>query len=418
MVFQYYKIRNFGIISNQTMSERAIIRPKYDIQKPPEGYSAVIDWVLGSDVFTNQLIERLGYSPSNSEIEFSRAIANRDPNALNQVTEIWGRSAKARSPRENTILETRYNTLEIGGFGFQRINIIGGAAAQVDLKSPISIPSGANFSESYPSITQTVILEEGKTVVLGDAYSFTGAYTQKQAIRKVAANLFILNKLAYMPHSAFVVPVPIAVGHYPMVMDAEGNPAYFVVFNVPYDGKRTGISFMIGGDVERYKRFGNDLVEAMPGIACTLALISNQWGLIHNQPHPANLYIPKPGEGKKPFLADFSTLYPLKPIKQEVARAHELSSGMMAVWNMLTSNFQSPSEYQIVSYIFGETLKNYFGSNLSLPGGPESFKTVELFFEVVFKAAIERGLIPRSLPYRDSWDKILDIEKDLLKQII
>lgn len=395
------------------MAERAQHRPNYDIQKQPEGYSSTIIWFFGSDPYTKQLSQRLGFLPSQDELDFTCALTKRDPSALGKITEIWGRSAKANSLHIESVLETPYDTLEIGGFGYQPINILKGASGRVDFHSQIVVPSAQNFVDIHPRITQTNVLDKGREIRLGDPFSFTGAYTRKQAARKVAANLFILNKLSNMKPAHFVVPIPIAIGNYPSVLDSSGNPAYFIIFKVPYEGKRTGLRLLMGGDVEDYEQYGHDLIESLPGIASTLALISNKWGLTHNQPHPANLYIPDKDEGTKPYLADFSTVYPLHPKKQEAARAHELARGMAAIWDILSSQFQGSQEGPIVDYIFSNILKNYLG--IGIPGGPSSFDATEQFFEAAIGVAIDKRLIPKDLPHQESWEKILSLEKNILR---
>lgn len=397
------------------MAERAKHRPNYDIQKQPEGYSSSIIWSFGDDQFTRQLSQRLGFLPSQDELDFTREITRRDPLVLDKITEIWGRSAKINALHVESILETQYDTLEVGGFGYQPMKALGGASGEVDFHSQIVIPSAQNFVDIHPRVTQTNVLDQGKEIQLGDPFSFTGAYTRKQAARKVAANLFILNKLSNMNPAPFVVPIPIAIGNYPSVVNSSGEPAYFIVFKVPYEGKRTGQRLIMGGDVEAYQQYGQDLIESLPGIASTLALISNKWGLTHNQPHPANLYIPNKDEGTKPYLADFSTMYPLHPRKQEAARARELARGMSAIWDIFKTQFKGSQEAPIVNYIFSNILNNYLG--LRIPGGPTSFNTTEHFFEAAIRVAIDKGLIPKELPHQESWEKILSLEKNILKML-
>ncbi len=398
------------------MPEAQKRRPSYEFQKPPEGYSVSIDWVFGGDSFTKNLSQKLHFAVSDRDIEKVSHIASRDPTNLGAITDIWGRSAHSKSDQADIILGHSYSTLDLGGFGIQKFIVSNDAVVNIDFIAPIGLPNAHNFASQYPSVTRTNVFDGHKELTLGDPFSFTGAYTAKQIAHKCASNVFFLNKLSNMDEPPFIVPIPLAIGHYPTIINENGEYAYFGIFKVPYEGKRTGNRHIVGGDTVAIMEYAQDLIESVPAIAPALAYISNSFGLTHNQPHPGNIYIPKAGEGKLPLLADFSTVYPLNSRGQELARARELSRGIDSVWKILQTLFQHPSEDKIIGNVLQKTLEKYIGYDLPSIV-PTKACLVEPFLVQLFEQIGRNGIIPKVTSSEESWQKIVSLEKIFMKEI-
>lgn len=398
------------------MTESNRYHPQYEYEKPVEGYTATIDWVFGSDPFTKELGRKLKFSVPNTDLENSLSILKRDPEGLKKITEVWGRTALFQSEQPGILFDHVLNAIELSGFGTQQFETVSAYQMNIDFESPIKLPSSDNFADKYPNVTKTAVLNEGKEIVLGDDFSFSGAYTQKQIVHKFASNLFVLNKLSNEFNPPFLVPIPIAIGHYPTVMSDKGEYAYFGIFKVPYGGKRTGNVHVRSDDGKELEQYAHDLIRAIPGIAPALAYISNSLGLTHNQPHPSNVYIPREGEGLLPFLADFSTMYPLRPKKQGEARARELGRGIDTVWNRLQTILLNPNEGNIVSNILLNTIREYYGLYTRSPV-PGDINLVEPFLSQVFQLFFTSGELPSKLPSDESWGKIQWLEKKIQAEI-
>lgn len=348
------------------MAESQSHRPHYEFVRPPEGYTAKLDWVFGDDPFTKSLSNKLKISIIPSDLTQATDTLTRKPESLRNITEVWGRTALTPSQNPEIVFSHTYDTIELSGFGVQKFIMDAGSLVAVDLTSPIALPSNSNFVTDHQNLTRTRVSNRGKPVVLGDDFSFTGAYTATQAARKCAANLFILNKLANMQPPNFLVPIPIAIGHYPSVATNDKN-ACFIVFKVPYGGKRSGNRHLMRGNRDEIFRYTDDLMRVVPAITPALFQIANSWGLTHNQPHPGNIYIPNSNEGILPLLADFSTVYPLYPYKQETGRALELTRGIHSVWDQIQGIYRDPSEVQVIETLLRNTLEAYFSFKLSIP---------------------------------------------------
>lgn len=391
------------------MVENLTRKIQYEFKSPPEGYNAVYDWVIGQDQVSRNVLTKLKYVPSDADIENAIRTVRREPKALNSVHEIWGRVAQIPTVNPIQILGTSYDMLELGGFGAQKLFIENDASARFSTADPIELPSSENFAQKMPTLTRTSVIDQGREIILGDSFSFTGAYTAEQISKKVAANMFVLNKLAGLDTPPFIVPVPIAIGHYPTVKNDKGRHAFFVVFLVPYGGKRTGNFHFDGQDAEALKNYVTNLIDGTSFTSRALSYLSNTFGLTHNQPHSSNTYSPEVGLF---YLADFSTVYPLYAKKQDKARARELRRLMESVWKRYKTFFGESDESRVAQYLFRKILSGYLGENVLVPM-PDKIIYAEPFFEALFANLITSGKLPKQMPTEESWGKITTLEKTI-----
>jgi hypothetical protein len=397
------------------MAEASPKRFHYEFKPAPEGYGAQLDWVLGADSFTKSLAQKMQFTPADADIQQALSIARRDPEALKSIQDVWGRSVQFDAHNTHVLFGQPYSTFELGGFGVQQLKMENESSASFSPTEPIDLPNAANFVDGHYAMTHTNVVDEGKELTLGDSYSFTGAYTAEQISKKVAANLFFANKMANIPNPPFIVPVPVAIGHYPTVMNDRGEYAYFGIFMVPYNGQRTGNLQFDGRSVEALMQYGQQLIEGTPHISKVLAYIANTYGLTHNQPHPSNVFIPE-NKNEPIYLADFSTVYPLHEKKQEQARARELRRMVDAVWGRLRTIFVNPQEDKIISFLLQRIVEEYVGYKIPSMV-PKQAVLAEPFFSALFANLVASGVIPQKLPTAESWDKIQTLERAIQNRI-
>lgn len=397
------------------MTETSAKRFNYEFKPAPEGFAAQLDWVIGVDSFSNSLIQKLKFTPADNDLHQALAVAKRHPDFLKDIKAVWGRSVQFSSQNTQVIMGQPYNTIELGGFGLQKQKITNEVSGSFDPLDPIELPTAVNFAENHYGVTHTSVIDKGREVILGDAYSFTGAYTADQISKKVAANLFFANKMANLEKPPFIVPIPIAIGHYPSISNSKDEHAYFGIFMVPYDGKRTGNFHYFGDNVGLISEHGKKMIESTPYLARVLAFISNNYGLTHNQPHPSNFYVPE--DLSSPiYLADFSTVYPLHSKKQEKARAHELTRMVVSVWNTLTSLYVNNQEDKVIPFLLKRIVEEYIGEHVPALV-PSKVRLTEPFFSELFLILINSGTLPRTLPTEESWEKIKTLEKNIRNRI-
>lgn len=386
-------------------------RPTYEIEKPPEDYRAELKWIFGNDPYTKPLAERLGFRPGFDDEKLLISLANRDPSVTTDISRITGRVATIASD-PISILGVPYDTLEFGGFGFLKF-VAFEAVGVMDFTQPVQLPSSANFAEVYPTVTQQDVYRGKKLITISDSFHFTGAYTKKQAAEKVATTLFVLNRISYRNPPPFIVPVPIGIGCYPDILDPQGNPAYFIAFKTPYKGERTGNVIIHRDKPDDITKHARDLLESVPKITQILLFMHNSMGITHNQPHPGNYLTPK---DSIPYLADFSTVYPLYPEEQQLARARDLSSPPVSIWQRLNGLLlQSTDEQVYAGLVFMEIVKKYLGIKMAI--APTKVNLINTALVGAITAATQKGVLPKSDKYKDSWDKITELKIKLLNQI-
>jgi hypothetical protein len=339
-----------------------ITRPdgfKYDITTPKERLDAAIVWRLGDDPYSSVIVSRLGIGRFDADVELAHRIVNRETQSLGKIDVISGRSAIVRSGSEY-VLNEPYNALEIGGFGFQQMKI-SGSHATIDPSEPIGIPSSDNFAKRFSSITQTGVLNaNGRFETLQDKFSFMGAYTWRQAATKVANNLFILDglsqKFAQGERVDMIVPLPVAVGKYPHIKDAQGQSAFFMVWKVPYEGKRTGNAPLMTYD--QIAQHAHSMIEIFPRMAEGTRYFHDVFGVTHNQLTPGNVYVPE-NMNKPVYIADFATLYPFTRKDPTLSRAHDVSHGIENLTLNLKSLVRINEPAKLMEYLFLNSLVAY-----------------------------------------------------------
>lgn len=375
-----------------------------DVVKPPDGYNPRLAWTFGQDRFSNPISERLGYRPSNQELQLIVATANRRADTVYRLTGAEGRRASF-STTPVDILSTPYNCLEIGGYGNCSLTIKGNEVAEIS-KDPIQLPSEKNFNASHPTIVITQVVEGIKVNEKFDPFSFTGAYTKDQAVRKVASALFFLDKLSQESDPLFTVPLPVAIGQYPSITEPTGEVAHFIAWRVPYEGKRQGMF--------KFGQPGRELVLAISKIgamAGVLRFIHDTYGLTHNQTTLGNYYIP-PSEGL-PYLADLSVIHPISKARPQLSRAHDLAQ--LIARGMAVTQLAPEISYEgLLDGVFKNCVSHYFKARPDVKS-PTKEGRIRPLLENVMQHAVRAKLIPTAVPTDASWKRIQTIKAELDK---
>lgn len=386
-----------------------------DVIKPPEGFSSKLVWRLGQEPATRKIAEKLHFTPTDADLDFVLRATQRQPNTFPSLTQANGRRADfVASPQ--TLFETQYDTLEIGGYGYQ--DSISppsrNGSLLVVLSNTIQPPSSENFALRHPFLGQTVVISEKGELILKNPFSFSGAYTRDQALKKVAANLFIVDKLADMEKPPFLVPVPIAIGVYPTVREVRGNPAYFIAWRVPYKGERS--ERVINFESREKLVLGlNIIANNAIVLGGVLRVFHDEFGLTHNQPHSGNFYMPDHDNPEiPPYLADFSTVYPIPRNREHEARSQDLRMVVIGALRVIqSSGFPlSDANKTRVAGLYNQVMEKYLGER---PNDTPPFveRPIANAITASIQKAIKAGKLPRSIPTVQSWEKIQDLRRRL-----
>lgn len=374
----------------------------YDIVRPPEGVDARILWVMGRDPITGPIAERLGYQPSNAEVVFVENAVKRQPESLQHLLDIMGRSAVFKQDPK-VILGVQYDAIDIGGFGYQSM-IDRGGIALLDITAPVSLPTPENFAQRLPMVTRVV---DGKRYrETRDTFAFSGAYMPERAVFKVAANLFFADELSRrgVHQIPFTIPIPVAIGYYNTVRNSAGKPACFIAWRVPYEGKRLG--YLQGGISIPVLQ---DAANRAPYIARAIRFLHDTYGLTHNQVHLGNFYIP---EDEPPYLADFSTLYPLSSESPAKARANDLDLLIESTATICENSFPRINIPYLLEYLFNEILFHYLDQYPRF-APPQTIRSIGSALERALEQLNTRQVIPAQV----SWRKIKGYERDIARML-
>lgn len=338
----------------------------YKFERPEKFPRASVLWAFGSDPLSKQISERIGLLTNAHDILFANDACNRKPEALSKIKFVGGRRAVFEGT-DFTFAGANFNSIEIGGFGFQPMEAeFNGAMAKVSLENPIAMPSSDNFAAAFPTITKTEVMTDDGVKIMGDNFSFSGAYTLDQTLTKVAANLFLLDKISQIEPPPFVVPIPISIGFYPDIVGPDGKCAHYIVWKVPYEGKRQGEVPIIDKNF-RSNEFITELVNQGPKISNAIRYL-HDLGLTHNQLTPGNYFVPEVGPM---LLADFSTIQPLSYKREALARSNDLIKNISSIFKIMDS-YQSKEALRLlyhnvlveygVGYLDTEVTQNNLGS--------------------------------------------------------
>jgi hypothetical protein len=403
---------------------------RYEIVKHRESLNAGLLWVLGEDDFSRKIAERLGYYPDSQCLDFITNACDRDLEALKTIRGAVGRIAIFEFPLTISLLNTAYNTIEIGGFGFRPFSCIIGSNISLSLdylNIRIYPPISENFAQSFPEITKTEVADEYHIITIGDDYSFTGAYTKKQAAHKVASTLFILDNILQEQSTPFLLPIPLVVGYYQTIKNNVGENPYFIAWRVPYQGKRTGALILYKDQSElTFASFLKNAINAAPRIAKILKnFLHDKLGLTHNQVVAGNYFVPK-NEDCLPYLADYTTVHPLYLNTQEVARTLELTkligNLLITIGALIPEHRRSKisESLPLLVFLYFITLESYLGftpiykpDNLS----EDLYDNLSKAIFLEMSRAKSLGFFPNQLPFVSSWLSIQQIEKDLLNRL-
>lgn len=373
-----------------------------DVLKPPEGFSSQLVWHLGQDLITSTIAEKLRYVPTGEELNFILRATQRDPSTLPDLMRVSGRSTDFQV-NPQTLFGAQYDTLEIGGYGWENYIIVGNGVVLRTTTDAIQLPSSDNFALHYPSITSTYVFDGKNPRLLQDAFSFSGAYTRKQALQKVAANLFFIDRLADLNQPPFIVPVPIAVGIYPTVRDEKSNPAYFIAWRVPYQGKRVG-KIKIGEETQLKNDLNLAGNKAMV-MSAVLRILHDTFGVTHNQPNLGNWYVPYEEEKGPAYLADFSTVYSMSSRREYLSRTQDMGVLIISMLNTIYELLPTANRKKTSTAVYQNCMKMYLGKmpyNI-LPYGEDY---IYMSIAVSIYEAMKSGTFPLSLPTVQSVQQI------------
>ncbi len=271
-------------------AERLWPEVKYRVATPEVLLNARVVWQIGDDDLSASILARLGMPTFTEDLERALLVVNRSQ-YLDKIVFAVGRGATLKSETSSRVLGSQYDALEISGFGNLPFLSYVSNTGYVDFTAEIQVPNSDNFAQAMPNIVGTTVVGDSGFITLEDPYSFTGAYTDAQAGRKVATNLVVLNHLAKQKKEAFLVPIPLAIIEYPTIISPDGKPAYAVVFKVPYGGRRTSIMYGLSDQeiVDKY----SFILSNLPRVSTALRILNDTTGLTHNQSGLGNNYMPK-----------------------------------------------------------------------------------------------------------------------------
>lgn len=366
----------------------------FDVVRPKEFPEAKILWTFDQDDISRSIAQRLGFYPGVDILAMVAAGCNRESAVLKRLLNISGRSANFTLDRAIRLINAPYDTLQIGGFGNQPQDWRYGSIGTVVKDAPIDLPSTKNFAKSHPGIVRVdIINKDGKVETLEDPYSFTGAYTRKQALEKVSANLYILETILDQAKPLFTVPIPIGIGYYPKIVNEWDQHAYFIAWITPYKGRRTGVpdtSLKRQDAIQYYET----MIQTSPLMAPVFRSFHDTTGLTHNQTVPGNFYVPP--EGGTPLLADFSTVYPISQKNIASARARDLWKMILSIVEGVSQTFPSYDASQVMHDLYSSTHLLYLGA--SIPDPSSGIMRIDQAIEYKIKLAIEQGIIPKETP--------------------
>jgi len=270
---------------------------------------------------------------------------------------------------------------------------------------------------------------EGEKVEFRNPYSFTGAYTQDQALSKISATLTILEKVGRTYQPPFLVPLPIAAGVYPELLDPDNNPAYFIAFLVPYCGKRNGY-LATARSQQEINIFYQHSYRTAPQIGKVLRSFHDLTNLAHCQPVLSNFYIPPDFGANHPgYLADFSTIRPISDRMPDLSKAgdlsHALSNGFQVFKHFISQGQLSNS----VTQIFTRTMRAYLQNdpifnqmlslNLNVKGiriQPTQIEELFMSAGAIVMAASKLDIIHHSRD-NSTWNEIQRLQETLTELI-
>lgn len=222
--------------------------------------------------------------------------------------------------------ETRYNgmnlgALQINGIGYKRITANGGHIAHMKKNAPFEPPTSENFIGTMPEGTMTTAHAEGnRRLDSRPAYRAMGAYTHEE-LSTTVINTMRAQKLQL---SRLKTPLVEAYGFFnEQSLSNEGGPFGFVVYSVPFVGRRLGAHYLdlistVQGVVEKtpqmlsmyYKEVYPFIISFVEGLREL-----HDHGLVHHQPHLGNVY----DVDGVPFLMDWHTSRKLRGMREEDA---------------------------------------------------------------------------------------------------
>lgn len=384
-----------------------------EIAKPLEKYSSQLLWHLGQDPLTKTIAEKLHFTPPGIELDFILRATRRNTNSDYSLSKVGGRSADFTFSPES-VLGTNYDTIEIAGFGWENFRVAGTSFVAQSATEPIQLPSEDNFARKYPSLVRTIVVDGETRIILSDEFSFSGGYTRDQALKKVATTLFFVEKLSEMNKPPFLVPVPVAIGIYPTVRDDKNNPAYFIAWRVPYEGKRSGTFVFRGTDKEKLttlRKLANDALT----MSSVLLFIHDNFGLTHNQPHPGNFFVPEgDNPNTPPYLADFSTVYPFSNVREDMSRTQDIAMLIIMTFRTIRQLVPVTTTLEILFDLYTNTMKRYLGEgeyNIFSLEEPELGRSINTAIQI----AMLEGRITKTSSTIQSWQQIQQI-KDVLEK--
>ncbi len=384
-------------------------------EAPPAQFEPRIIWKIGQDPQSEQVAKQLEFNPPNTDFENILRAVRREPAGLELLTGLMGRTALINAEPMD-LSGIPINSIEIGGFGYQKFETVKDGLGYVDTDAPIALPSSTNFVDLVPEASQTTVVgKDGKDLMISDPYSFAGAYTRSQAAFKVAANIEIYNYLLSQKLPLFLMPVPIAIGVYPDILAPDSTPAHFIGWRVPFKGHRSGylglpdrMQEAESEDARRY--FFIHCINDMPKVAM-VARVMHDLGITHNQMGPQNYYVNPEG---LLYIADFSTVRPIPRKWENSARTHELNMIFHGIQTAMNTVLNASEADMGRVPAFDRMVRTYFGANRG-----HELKAGEDYLPYLHKEVKELlrrqpadpkhvgKLWPRIVGYRDSLGNLL-----------
>lgn len=387
----------------------------YTFERPKQFPNANFVWTLGSDSFSNSIYERLGLPFTGLDLGLVIDACNRKPEVVEKISAIEGRSAILPGS-EFSFAGVNYDTIEIGGFGYQNFKPFSekGAVVTVNPREPIQLPNAENFAEKNPSITRTDITTDIGNILIGDDFSFNGAYTFQQAVTKVANNLFLLDKISQENPPSFIVGIPFSIGTYPDIIGPDGKPAHFITWKVPYQGKRLGNVSRVRASEFNVKEFLDALITRGIKISKPLRAL-HELGLVHNQAHPGNYFVPE--DDNPMLLTDFSTLHPVSYKNEDISRSDDLYKNIKHTVDYIFRLSGVYPNSDLLTYLFQNSLV-YYGTGY-IPERAENLEQVDkLLIESIDRAKRSGQILARDKSYANlRIEQIKKIKKKLLAEL-
>lgn len=397
----------------------------YHLAYPEVPLNSQVVWKFGQDKYSKKIGKLVGFQPSTQrQNELEKIINTREINQ-EQIIYAAGRTLVLRN-NPTTILGVNYNALDIGGFGYFPFKKKDTYTGIIDYESDeILPPTTQNFAESFPTVTQTTVIDQnGEQTILQDEFSFTGAYTNKQAATKIALNLVVLEALANQKNKPFVIPIPLMLGVYPQIKGPNNETACWIVWQVPYQGQRLGVApFIPGNQIPNYLE---KMLRLTPRVGQALRFLHDRLALTHNQATPGNIFIP---EIDLPLnLADWSTAYPLAQKKPLISRVSDLYHIINSVTKTIENHGVSAQTNEIIQYLFINTISSYFhdpqflnyfakviqsSQEFSNLLAPKTTEDLYLALRLVMEVANQMGKFPKVTSYNSAFEKTKTVAKEL-----